>query len=257
MSRVRKTSTKRVVNEKPKEWVFAGLDGAFNKMAVAQQHVTAEIMEDVTLRSLVGVATNAYDVADMIADLARPTSGGPMCQAGCWHCCKQFVAVTMPEIAACYVGVSASFETPEESLLFKHNFTNAAAGVLGLSVEERFRRRIVCPLLHQGRCLIYELRPLECRGFDSHDVNKCIAAYSSPGSHPGCTIPHTSNLKSGCHALTLGILKGLDDAGLPISAYELLHALNIAFNNRNAFDLWLAGDDVFASACYMRVEKKR
>lgn len=93
------------------------------------------------------------------------------CKDGCAACCHLFVAVPPGVAEAIAAHIEATFsETQQATLLVRLN--EAAAAAVEAKEPVRLRRR--CPLLGEDdRCLVYEVRPLACRGFTSTSVSRC------------------------------------------------------------------------------------
>ena len=95
------------------------------------------------------------------------------CRAGCSHCCVLNVAVLLPEAAV--IAAWLEQQTPvndRESLLLQ--LRQQAVRVRWMEDSERIHRSTVCPFLDQaGRCGIYPVRPLVCRGVTSLDRGLC------------------------------------------------------------------------------------
>jgi len=105
------------------------------------------------------------------------------CKAGCDSCCFAVVLASVPEILAIYYSIQANFnETQMESL--KARLTEYEARIAPNREKPFFFGKVVCPLLEDHLCSVYESRPLACRGRNSKDVNACEILKDSPGEIP-------------------------------------------------------------------------
>ena len=92
--------------------------------------------------------------------------------------------------------------------------------------------------------MVYQARPLACRGLASHDRKACARAAAGKIDQIPYSEPHM-RLRS---LVQNAMQSALRDAGLPWQVYELNEALLIALDDAEAGARWLCGDDVFASA---------
>jgi len=118
----------------------------------------------------------------------------------------------------------------------------------GQSTAERSAARNPCPLLDHGngRCLIYDHRPLACRGWNSLDAGKCEAAIGDTKN--ALNVPVFAAQRVATQGITGGIVVGLAEAGWKKSAVHFVVALNIALTEPEACERWLAGEALFDAA---------
>ncbi|HEY3666443.1 MAG TPA: YkgJ family cysteine cluster protein, partial [Polyangiaceae bacterium] len=93
-------------------------------------------------------------------------------------------------------------------------------------------------------CLVYEARPLACRGYNSLDAESCRRSLDDDLEIVESNVP----LARDCAAVALGLLAGIADAGLPAELLELTAGLHIALSEPDALQRWLRGGPVFAAA---------
>lgn len=183
-------------------------------------------VDPVTVVEHVGAAVDK--LATEVARLAdgEPT---PACAAGCCHCCHQRVEVTVPEIARL-----ARRIRHEPGLVVRVEKTaRRTAGLDGAGYQAA---QIPCAFLGStGRCAVYEDRPLGCRRAHSVDVTACEAAHRDPTTPR--TIPTAGSLAWNTSAVVVGMLEGMQHAGLPPDHYELHHALAIALAHEHELPL--------------------
>ncbi len=122
-------------------------------------------------------ATDVYQFAEnRHADISdtRHVACGP----GCDYCCAINVSVLAPEAdaIASYLRLSLKPKVLAElysklETLYRHT--------RWLDDEERIMSNYCCAFLNgNGRCLIYSVRPLLCRGLTSTNAEDCLAAKS-------------------------------------------------------------------------------
>ncbi len=136
-----------------------------------------------TLEAVVALARNAMDGASRLIDglLARAPAGAVACRAGCDHCCYQSVGVTPPEALAIFDHLSRTLSDAELERVGAHVAAQRVR-TRGLSTAERFSPEHPCAFLDvaAGRCTIYEVRPLSCRGMNSLDAAECEKRLRDP-----------------------------------------------------------------------------
>lgn len=103
-------------------------------------------------------------------------SPAPACAAGCGWCCHQQVGVSVPEAVAIAAHIVSLPQAERQALTERIAETDQRTR--GLSTGERARARIACAFLGaDGRCMIYPVRPLRCRGLYSIDVDFCVSCH--------------------------------------------------------------------------------
>jgi Putative zinc- or iron-chelating domain len=194
------------------------------------------------------LADNAREWATTLIDgllEAAPPQNGIACGADCSWCCYLKVAVNEPEVLriAAYLRGNLS---EEQFLALRARVTEAAEATRGMDGGERFAARIPCPLLQDGNCLAYEVRPLSCIGYNSDDVEKCKHAWQerNPDLAVRCYFPQLQTAA----AVAEGLEQGVRDMGLHGSHLELNEALRIALDRDGVTECWLAGRHPFAPA---------
>jgi hypothetical protein len=106
-----------------------------------------------------------------------------------------------------------------------------AAQMEGRSFDDFVDDSVPCPLLVDGRCSVYEVRPLVCRGYNSTNVDACRQAHEDRGVE----VPIFSVLKDVTDGATVGAAQQLQAAGFNDSLVDLGSALNIALAAGDGF----------------------
>lgn len=155
------------------------------------------------------------------------------CKAGCSHCCTLRVAAVPPEIfliARHLKQLPAEMQSELIERLKVH--AEAARGVL---TEEHC---IPCPLLADGRCTVYAIRPAMCRKYLSLDVEEC--------KKPDACAAEDREMDVKSSALIFGTSQAYSRAKLSYQNHELGQALLVALTEPAAEDRWYRGEQVFA-----------
>lgn len=120
----------------------------------------------------------------------------------------------------------------------------------GLGEVDRVAVRQRCPFIAQGVCVIYQVRPLACRGLASYDRHACAQAASGQIDEIPYSEPHMRVRSLVQNAMQ----SALRDAQLAWGSYELNQSLTVALNDASVAPRWLAGEDVFAAAQVAEVD---
>lgn len=156
-----------------------------------------------------GPAAAAVAVHAAAAPLLAARPDAPRaCAAGCAACCRFPVGVRLGEALRLAVGLA---EAPALAAAVRADAAATAAtpwaGLVGRP----------CPLLVDGRCAVYDARPLPCRALASADATACAEALSPA---PAAAVPRDEV----AWWRGLGLAAALD-AGSDVAPRELRSAL--------------------------------
>jgi Fe-S-cluster containining protein len=129
------------------------------------------------------------------------------CNTG-W-CCHQPVYIAMPEAVRIALFLRERLSS-EELTVLTERVRAAAKALEGLTTPEARLQRHTCPLLMDGRCSVYEVRPVTCRAYWSLDREKCRRAAEDP-SDQTYTVPVYGVRHAG--AVYAGLLQALRENG--------------------------------------------
>lgn len=179
----------------------------------------------IRLRTVVGAAAAVADFADealsIVKDEYRPSLH---CKEGCSYCCrKPGVLITVPELLRILSVIRSSFADEAQAALMDRA-RQYAAQIEGRSFNDATDESVPCPLLVEGRCSVYAVRPLVCRGYNSTNVNSCRKAHQDASQR----VPMFSVLKDVTDGATVGAVQQLQAAGLNDAMVDLGSALNLA-----------------------------
>lgn len=166
------------------------------------------------------------------------------CHAGCHHCCAQQVSVTALEVFEIAAFLRRTLAADALAAVKTH-VRAVAEAVRGRSAAEH--RGTQCPLLADGRCSIYEVRPLLCRGANSFDAAACAKV--------GAAIPTYTAIWDAAQT----VQQQLDDEAERISGrseiLELSGGLRIALELPDAEARWHRGEPIFQAAAHAWFER--
>lgn len=192
-----------------------------------------------------GLLVQAWDSFERNVEIQAEGMPPLACHKGCATCCTLRVTATAPEVLMIgrYVRWSDD-KFKSVGIDLPARIAEADAKTRGLDEAERVALRLRCPYIQDGICLIYQVRPLACRGHASYDVRACVEAAAGRTDEIPYSGPHMTVRSLVQNAMQ----SSLRDAGLAFGLYELNHAVNIALQNDNGCEEWLSGSDVFAPA---------
>jgi Fe-S-cluster containining protein len=167
------------------------------------------------------------------------------CQSGCTYCCKFPVAASAPEVLAIAAFVRDQFDDEQQAALGARVEANIAA-TEGMDMSQRDRVRLDCPFLEAGKCSVYEVRPIACRGCSSYSVEDCREDYEHPGT--GVEI-RANGLRELVHgALREGLAVACKSASVEHRLLELVRAYKIASEDPTLAATWRSRPEAFESA---------
>lgn len=202
-----------------------------------------EIAADPTsaLRTVLGVLKLlVFGRAQQTIDEVTANAPKLGCKDGCAYCCYQSVEVTIPEaiLVAAHLGDPAD---PRRTTVLE-----TARALKGLSEAERRRTGRPCPLLADGKCSVYDDRPLMCRGLFVAESTHCRAAHIAALTGGANAELEIFALAQYCILGDQAGLRGiLKDMRLQYDVVELTQAVAAFIEDPGLIDRWLAGETIF------------
>jgi Fe-S-cluster containining protein len=167
------------------------------------------------------------------------------CQSGCTYCCMVPVAASAPEVLAITTFVRERFNEERRAALDRRVEANIAA-TEGMDMSQRDRVRLDCPFLEAGKCTVYEVRPIACRGYSSYSVEDCREDFE----HPGTGVEeHTNGLRELVFGATReGLAIACKLASVEHRLLELVRAYKIASEDSTLAETWRSRPGAFETA---------
>ena len=166
------------------------------------------------------------------------------CKGGCAHCCHMGQGVSIPEALIVFHALKRDLSPGEFEFFKARVLETAKSGTVG---EEAWWRQTQtpCPFLDvedSCNCLIYNVRPFSCRAYHSIDEALCREGFEGRKEIqvPCFTLFRTFNV---LHALAF--IQGAKNLGLHSTQVGFTGAMALLFEDENATEKWLAGEDVF------------
>jgi len=164
------------------------------------------------------------------------------CRRGCAFCCHVNVTVTPLEAVRLAVALAEGRVPRRLEAIF-----SAAELMEGRDAEGRQALRAACPLLVDGACSVYEIRPLACRALLSQSAARCEERFQATGSGRRSTdLPSLVTPRLIAAGFVSGEMAALQDLGLAGHLVELTQSLALLLREPGTLARWLGGEDVFA-----------
>ena len=184
-----------------------------------------------------------YRVTDNMMTGCFKTGTKPPCKTGCFWCCYMQVRTTPLEVL-CIVDFLRSRLRPRELSALQQRLAATDEATRGMDDYQRACAKMICPLLVDGKCSVYPVRPIACRVHHSLNLSDCEVPLDDEDR--SVTIrPDISGLGMGISA---GLTEGLRTVGLQTRLLELVAGLRIAMDEPGLVKRWLAGEPVFVEA---------
>ncbi|MBC8159562.1 MAG: hypothetical protein H8E94_09560 [Alphaproteobacteria bacterium] len=187
-----------------------------------------------------GRIQNIFDFTQEKMSEMFPPAEPIACQQGCTFCCHLlfFTDALTVFIVADRLKENCS---PEQLHALRSRLTDFIDNEYGVTQVPR----PPCPVLADGLCMAYDVRPLVCRAQNSLQVSQCEEKHQGKLD---MVVAHDIPLRVWT-VMSEGIAAGLAEAGLAGNeSLEFVTALRIVLDNPAAMDQWIAGEPVFEPA---------
>ena len=168
------------------------------------------------------------------------------CERGCCFCCHLRVEIRPHEAFVLAHHIETTFDSPQRAHAMKRIAENLQR-ISPLTSEQHIRAGIPCALLEDGVCSVYAGRPAACRKYYSVSVDTCRNAFNDTAAPISGPLEHEQVRLAG-NAVALGFAKGLEDAGLDSTLYELHFAVHHALTNPKAEKRYRDGKKPFVGS---------
>ena len=170
-----------------------------------------------------------------------PSMAPCACHSGCHWCCG-FKTLAFPfEIVRIVEYLNANLPADKRAGLIQridktHTLTRT------LSPKQRVKLKLFCPLLINGACVAYPVRPMSCRAYLSTDEMACKRGFYNPNNDR----VDQSSYALGLYAcVKVGFEQGFRAFNIDSQPGELIGMLHQGFQIPDLSPLWLKGRRVF------------
>jgi Fe-S-cluster containining protein len=189
-----------------------------------------------------------WEIDRMMAQAApKPPSQELLaCRAGCAFCCHQF-EVHLSPLEALHVAdyVRHTFDEARRDALLAR-IDKHEAQRRGVNPRDAAFHRLPCPLLEDGRCSVYAVRPFICRSVTSYDVGQCQTRAEKAGST--VDVPVHGGIRAMGQAAHAALLRASTQVQGGSVILDLARAVKAALGLADATRRWLGGEKIFEGA---------
>jgi Fe-S-cluster containining protein len=232
----RRAAEKRV--RKPSHGASADIPKIMATISSAMASNVTELLAGGDPANVVKVAARSESVAQALYD-RDPSKVA--CKPGCSWCCHERVSVSAPEVFRIVDALSGGPHA--QAVLERAQRVEKATA----DAEPGDRPPIPCPLLEEGRCLVYAVRPLLCRAANATDATPCRTWVETGHRTP---VEVVTGKALPCNAVRAGMIRAIHERGLEADPLDLAVALRVALEGEPSpiREAWARGERVFADA---------
>jgi hypothetical protein len=184
-----------------------------------------------------------YAITDKMVTGCLKNGAKPFCEIGCYRCCYLRVRATPLELLGISDFLRSRLE-PGQLAELRQRIAATEQKTRGMDSYQRICAEMICPLLANGKCLAYPVRPIECRIYHSLDLSDCQTPFVDRDR--SVTIRNdVAGLGMGIFA---GLTEGLQEVGLQTRILELVAGLYMVMDEPGVVERWLAGEPALAGA---------
>lgn len=169
------------------------------------------------------------------------------CAAGCGYCCHTMVSVSPPEAFYIARHVETAFE-PDVAEALKARVLAYTKRTKDMDGAQRYVLREACPFLRDEDwyCGLHTARPLVCRAMHSGSLPACKKAFETRDA----TVPTNTMAVffENTKAYMSAYVSALRPRGVTVYPVELSTALAVIWQEPDAMERWLGGEDLFDGA---------
>ncbi|MBL7110972.1 MAG: hypothetical protein ISS19_03405 [Bacteroidales bacterium] len=208
---------------------------------------TEFLKEGINRENLLAMSEAIYESMDQLAEAfiqrCLKENRTVECKKGCYLCCCQAVLVLPYEIHYLFRFMKDNVNKKDLSYILtrakeKDETTSK------MKAQEFLHFKSPCPLLENGKCLAYDARPMACRTYISSRVDGCIEEYHNPMDVEIFPDLYEFTIRAG-RMINEGICNYLFENNIPSPEWPIESGLLTAFEDNEAFDKWLSGENIF------------
>ena len=200
-------------------------------------NATAALKNAKDARGLKAVQSKANSEIDRVFSSALERSGKSIaCKEGCSFCCYLKVDIQPGEAFLIADYIRAHFSAEERKVVEEKARENWKK-IEPMALKEHFSVNLPCPLLKDGRCSAYSVRPATCRMFHARTIQTCKDSFERPDDLAAPDSP-VGAVRLATASAHMGVTKAFEDAGYDSNAYDLNPAILEALGNSHSERRW-------------------
>jgi Fe-S-cluster containining protein len=174
----------------------------------------------------------------------EPVSEPLACAAGCHYCC--FYQVLLTPLETLLIGNYVETTYTEQA---KQDLVRRIERTLQLTDGKSLQEKVAiwhdtpCIFLSNGRCSVYDDRPLICAAWHSLDFDQCKEAFESNNPWAGIDgYPYRYHI---FQTIREGLREACTHAGRQADTLPIAKATKHYFEHQSPIESWINGDKVF------------
>lgn len=226
---------------------------AVKDIAFGQAKASQEILsEGDSPQKTAELALNVLGYADVLLDSSHKLHDGPplACRVGCSYCCHLPVEASAPEVLAVSERLRSSLSAAEIEELHKV-IDRYIDSTDGMTMDKRQLTSVPCPLLRDGQCSVYEVRPIACRTWHSTDAEGC-RQFCEDTSESNRSKVNTFAIATSAQ-VKVGLAAALKSARLEYRPLDFVRALRTALSDPSLAESWRSKPRAFESVVLAKV----
>jgi len=187
-------------------------------------------------RELEEALLRTYRFADEMFSEQLTKSGDKIaCRAGCFFCCYIKVDATPLEVFLVVEFLKKRFSPSDIQDIHSKAKANAEK-VSKLTAEQHINSAIPCPLLRDGKCSVYQVRPFVCRKHHSIDAGVCEKILTQPEQE--VQRGEVTEITYSLATLISAVHEAFHQEGLDATPYDFSSALSEAMSSPTPYRRW-------------------
>lgn len=225
---------------------YAEIDEAF--FADGYRLAQEDLSEELNKASLLKHLENQYGIMDSLLEAFQhrvTTRGtGIDCRRGCSWCCHQQVLVMPAEMLLVADYIEKNFDNETRAIILQKTVDKDEKVKL-LAPEKVLQAKIPCPLLRDGACSVYPVRPMACRIYLSANVDSCLEEFHHPEKPDVYPMLFDFPLHAG-RMMNSGMIHFLKEKGVSVYENRLETILRKVLTEPEQGEKWLLGEEDFS-----------
>jgi Fe-S-cluster containining protein len=196
---------------------------------LAQSAIVQGFSENTLFKAIESLYDAIDGLNESIIALAERQNKPVSCYKGCHWCCHQAVFANSYELHYLAGHIKRTFTAKEISDIIERTETKYLM-TSKLNEEEILKYKAPCPLLKDGACSVYSVRPMACRIYLSTKLETCMEFYRNPEHETNYPALIDFPLKAG-RMMNEGFRNALKEIGIETTEFKLEMGLRIILNN--------------------------
>ncbi len=173
------------------------------------------------------------------------------CHSGCYFCCNFKVDARAYEIFTLSEYITSHFSASEKTQLMTALYRHKSH-LSQFTADAHISTNVPCPMLVDGNCSVYPVRPFACRAYYSLDVSSCQYSVATPGDLEERR-PTDPELDSQWADIRNSVAAYFQQSGYDVAVYELGTSLLSSLLDSKHQKRWIKHKKAFVGLCTYQV----